>query len=54
MKDLECYGASTLLSYPEATTTADKAKRCCMYMGYHEAILDRVATIDEKNNALLT
>ena len=33
-KDADCYAASTTPYVVAATTTADKAKRCCMYFGY--------------------
>ena len=32
-KDADCYAASTIASVSAATTTAEKAKRCCMYLG---------------------
>ena len=31
--DSDCYAASDTPSFSAATTDADKAKRCCMYLG---------------------
>ena len=35
-KDADCYVASSALSIAAATTTAEKAKRCCMHLGFRK------------------